>query len=59
VADDELVERVTGRRLNTETGEIYHLTFKPPPAGVERRLLQRSDDTEETRDLPPARQAVS
>lgn len=29
------------------TGEIYHLTFKPPPAEVVPRLVQRSDDTEE------------
>ncbi len=47
VPDSELVERVTGRRSDPETGEIYHLKFKPPPADVLGRLVQRSDDTEE------------
>lgn len=45
--DEELVERVTGRRLDPETGEIYHLRFKPPPEGARARLVQRSDDTED------------
>ena len=47
VPDEELVERVTGRRLDPETGEIYHMRFKPPPEGVHGRLVQRSDDTED------------
>mmetsp|Transcript_8912 Transcript_8912/g.16078 ORF Transcript_8912/g.16078 Transcript_8912/m.16078 type:complete len:245 (+) Transcript_8912:78-812(+) len=48
VPDDVLVTRVTGRRLDPLTGEIYHLTFKPPPnEEVRARLTQRSDDTEE------------
>ncbi len=47
VPDEELVERVTGRRLDPETGEIYHLRFKPPPAHAAGRLQQRSDDTED------------
>lgn len=47
VPDDALVERVVGRRLDPVTGEIYHMTFKPPPAEVVPRLRQRSDDTEE------------
>lgn len=42
-----LVERVVGRRLDPETGAIYHLTYKPPPPEVVPRLVQRSDDTEE------------
>jgi adenylate kinase len=42
-----LVERVVGRRLDPETGIIYHLKFKPPPAAAVGRLVQRSDDTEE------------
>ena len=46
VPDQELVERVTGRRLDPETGTIYHMKFKPPPEGVLARLIQRSDDTE-------------
>jgi len=47
VADEELVERVTGRRLDPETNTIYHLKFKPPPTDVAGRLVQRSDDTED------------
>jgi adenylate kinase len=47
VPDDTLVARVTGRRTDPETGEIYHLDFKPPPAEIVPRLVQRSDDTEE------------
>ena len=47
VPDDTLVARVTGRRTDPETGEIYHLTFKPPPPAIVSRLVQRSDDTEE------------
>jgi adenylate kinase len=47
VPDSILVERVVGRRLDPDTGAIYHLKFKPPPAEVVPRLVQRSDDTEE------------
>lgn len=42
-----LVERVVGRRMDPETGAIYHLKYKPPPAEIMDRLVQRSDDTEE------------
>lgn len=47
VADDLIVERITGRRSDPETGAIYHLTFNPPPAEVADRLVHRKDDTEE------------
>ncbi|KFM24831.1 Adenylate kinase, chloroplastic [Auxenochlorella protothecoides] len=47
VPDDALVARVVGRRLDPVTGDIYHLTFRPPPTEVAPRLVQRSDDTEE------------
>lgn len=47
VPDELLIDRVVGRRSDPVTGEIYHLTFKPPPAEVVDRLVQRSDDTEE------------
>ena len=47
VPDEELVERVTGRRLDPETNTIYHMKFKPPPESVVERLVQRSDDTED------------
>ncbi|KAL4424124.1 hypothetical protein ABPG75_001425 [Micractinium tetrahymenae] len=48
VPDDVLVDRVAGRRLDPETGEIWHLAFKPPPPEIADRLVQRADDTEET-----------
>jgi adenylate kinase len=44
VPDELIVERVIGRRMDPETGTIYHLTFKPPPADVAARLVHRSDD---------------
>lgn len=47
VPDEMLIERVVGRRLDPETGKIYHLTFSPPPEDIVDRLTQRSDDTEE------------
>ncbi|PRW20668.1 adenylate kinase [Chlorella sorokiniana] len=47
VPDELLIDRVVGRRSDPETGEIYHLTFKPPPPEIVSRLVQRSDDTEE------------
>lgn len=47
VKEDILVERVTGRRIDPETGAIYHLKYKPPPSEVAERLIQRNDDTEE------------
>ncbi|KAF0683366.1 Aste57867_24578 [Aphanomyces stellatus] len=49
VPDDEVVRRISGRRVDPETGKTYHLTFNPPPtADVAARVVQRSDDTEET-----------
>jgi len=50
VPDELLVERVTGRRSDPVTGKIYHMKFAPPPQDetILRRLVQRSDDTEET-----------
>jgi len=47
VPDQELVERVTGRRLDPDTNTIYHMKFKPPPESIVDRLIQRSDDTED------------
>lgn len=47
VPDELLIERVVGRRLDPDTGAIYHLKYKPPPADVAGRLIQRSDDTED------------
>lgn len=47
VDDSLIVERITGRRTDPVTGQIYHLTFNPPPPDAAERLVQRSDDTEE------------
>jgi adenylate kinase len=44
--DALILERVTGRRSDPETGAIYHLKFKPPPPELEGRLVHRKDDTE-------------
>ncbi|WP_435175911.1 adenylate kinase [Halorussus sp. AFM4] len=49
VDEEELVERLTGRRLDPETGDIYHVEFNmPDDEEVRQRLVQREDDTEET-----------
>lgn len=48
VPDDEIVERIVGRRMDSETGEIFHIKFRPPPSEIADRLVQRKDDTEET-----------
>ncbi len=48
VPDDNIVERIVGRRMDSETGEIYHIKFKPAPSDISDRLIQRKDDTEET-----------
>ncbi len=47
VPDDLIVERITGRRMDPDTGDIYHIKFKPPPAAIAGRVIQRKDDTEE------------
>ncbi|ELY86736.1 adenylate kinase [Natrinema altunense] len=49
VGEEELVHRLTGRRLDPETGDIYHVEYNPPEdPDVEERLVQRDDDTEDT-----------
>tara|TARA_B100000287_G_scaffold434349_1_gene498546 strand:- start:2355 stop:2978 length:624 start_codon:yes stop_codon:yes gene_type:complete len=48
VPDDDIVRRIVGRRMDPDTGEIYHITFKPAPDEIKHRLIQRKDDTEET-----------
>lgn len=48
VADDVLMKRVTGRRVDPQTGNTYHITFNPPPADIAQRCILRSDDTEES-----------
>jgi adenylate kinase len=49
VDKEELVRRLTGRRMDPETGDIYHTEFNmPDDEGITERLVQRDDDTEET-----------
>lgn len=47
VDEQELVERLTGRRIHEPTGRAYHVTFDPPPDDLDPDdLVQRPDDTE-------------
>ena len=53
VPEEELVDRLTGRRVCDDCGANYHVEFSPPEeAGVCDEcggdLIQRDDDTEET-----------
>ena len=48
VPDEEIVDRLSARRTDPETGTIYNLKFSPPPAEVAGRLVQREDDKAET-----------
>jgi len=45
--DDEVMRRLTGRRVDPEGNQVYHLTDMPPPEAIMGRLIQRPDDTEE------------
>lgn len=53
VGDEEIVKRLSGRRIHLASGRTYHVSFNPPK--VEGKddetgedLIQRDDDTEET-----------
>ena len=53
VPDEEVVRRMSGRRVHPGSGRVYHVTFNPPRVpGLDdvtgEPLLQRDDDTEET-----------
>lgn len=53
VADEEIVKRMSGRRVHVASGRTYHVVFNPPKvAGKDdvtgEELVQRADDTEET-----------
>ena len=53
VEDDEVVKRITGRRVHEASGRVYHVVFNPPKvAGRDdetgEALIQRTDDKEET-----------
>ena len=53
VDDEEIVTRMSGRRVHEASGRVYHVVFNPPKQeGVDDEtgdtLLQREDDKEET-----------
>jgi adenylate kinase len=53
VDDEEIVGRLSGRRVHAESGRIYHVIYNPPKvAGKDDEsgedLIQRADDSEET-----------
>jgi adenylate kinase len=53
VADEEIVKRLSGRRVHPGSGRVYHVVYNPPKeegkddeSGEE--LIQRDDDQEDT-----------
>lgn len=53
VADEEIIERMSGRRVHLASGRTYHLRFNPPQEpgkddATGEELIQRADDQEET-----------
>ncbi len=48
VPDEEIVERITGRRVSKTTGKIYHIKYNPPVDEKEEDLIIRKDDNKET-----------
>ncbi|KAL7602460.1 hypothetical protein Lser_V15G23853 [Lactuca serriola] len=48
VPDEILIDRCVGRRMDPETGKIYHIkNFPPETEEIKARLITRPDDTEE------------
>jgi adenylate kinase len=47
-SDDEVVRRLSGRRVSKSTGKVYHLEFDPPADPDSDDLEQRTDDKPET-----------
>lgn len=53
VPDDEIIKRMSGRRVHLASGRTYHITFNPPNEegkddATGEPLIQREDDQEET-----------
>lgn len=53
VDDDELIERITGRRVHAPSGRVYHIHYNPPKEADRdditcEPLVQRDDDKLET-----------
>lgn len=53
VPDDEILKRLSGRRVHLPSGRVYHVLFNPPKVANKdditgEALSQRDDDREET-----------
>ena len=53
ISDDEIIKRLSGRRVHLGSGRIYHVDYNPPAdSGVDDEtgepLIQRDDDQEDT-----------
>jgi adenylate kinase len=53
IDDEEIIKRLSGRRIHPGSGRIYHLQFDPPKVEglddqTQEPLIQREDDHEET-----------
>ncbi len=53
VPDEEIVKRLSGRRVHPGSGRVYHLLYNPPKEDCKddvtgEPLIQRDDDKEET-----------
>ena len=52
VPEEELMNRLTGRRICEKCGTTYHLVFNPPKVDgvcdIDGKLYQRKDDNPET-----------
>ena len=53
VSDEEIIKRLSGRRVHPQSGRVYHLEFQPPKVPNQddltgEPLIQREDDKEET-----------
>lgn len=53
VPDEEIIHRISGRRVHVASGRVYHIQFHPPKvAGMDDQtgepLIQRDDDKEVT-----------
>ena len=53
VEDEEIVQRIAGRRVHEASGRVYHVVYNPPKVEGKddvtgEALVQRKDDTEET-----------
>ena len=53
VPDQEIIRRMSGRRVHLASGRTYHVTFNPPKVegkddATGEPLIQRDDDKEET-----------